>query len=107
MAAHQSYEEQKQLVFYGLKLLGIITIVEVAFALFAKGHIILQHPNDRQHLKLIYQRKERASGATRCRRKSNGIFVAKIYERINCYTFDCLNDTGAGISPYTDHSSST
>ncbi len=40
MAAHQSYEEQKQLVFYGLKLLGIITIVEVAFALFAKGHII-------------------------------------------------------------------
>ena len=40
MAAHQSYEDQKRLVFYGLKLLGIITIVEVAFALFAKGHII-------------------------------------------------------------------
>ena len=40
MAAHQSYEDQKKLVFYGLKLLGIITIVEVAFALFAKGHII-------------------------------------------------------------------
>ena len=40
MAAHQSYEDQKKLVFYGLKLLGIITIIEVAFALFAKGHII-------------------------------------------------------------------
>jgi len=40
MAAHQSYEDQKKLVFYGLKLLGVITIVEVAFALFAKGHII-------------------------------------------------------------------
>lgn len=40
MAAHQSYEDQKKLVFYGLKLLGIITVVEVVFALFAKGHII-------------------------------------------------------------------
>lgn len=40
MSAHQSYEDQKKLVFYGLKLLGIITIVEVAFALFAKGHIV-------------------------------------------------------------------
>lgn len=39
MAEHQTYEEQKQLVFYGLKLLAVITIVEVAFALFAKGHI--------------------------------------------------------------------
>ena len=39
MAGHQTYEEQKQLVFYGLKLLAVITIVEVAFALFAKGHI--------------------------------------------------------------------
>lgn len=39
MAAHQSYEDQKKLVFYGLKLLGIITIAEVFFALFAKGHI--------------------------------------------------------------------
>jgi hypothetical protein len=35
MAGHQTYEEQKQLVFYGLKLLAVITIVEVAFALFA------------------------------------------------------------------------
>ncbi|MDX1910872.1 MAG: cytochrome C oxidase subunit IV family protein [Saprospiraceae bacterium] len=40
MSAHQSYEDQKKLVFYGLKLLGVITIVEVAFALFAKGHIV-------------------------------------------------------------------
>jgi hypothetical protein len=40
MAGHQTYEEQKQLVFYGLKLLGVITILEVAFALFSKGHII-------------------------------------------------------------------
>jgi len=40
MAAHQSYEDQKKLVFYGLKLLGIITVVEVVFALFAKGHIV-------------------------------------------------------------------
>ncbi len=40
MAAHQSYEDQKKLVFYGLKLLGVITIVEVVFALFAKGHIV-------------------------------------------------------------------
>lgn len=40
MAGHQTYDEQKKLVFYGLKLLGVITILEVAFALFAKGHII-------------------------------------------------------------------
>ena len=40
MAGHQSYEDQKKIVFYGLKLLGIITVVEVAFALFAKGHIV-------------------------------------------------------------------
>lgn len=40
MSAHQSYEDQKKLVFYGLKLLGVITIVEVVFALFAKGHIV-------------------------------------------------------------------
>ena len=40
MSGHQSYEDQKKLVFYGLKLLGIITIAEVAFALFAKGHLV-------------------------------------------------------------------
>ena len=37
---HLSYEEQKQLVFKGLKLLGIITIVEVFLALLFNGHII-------------------------------------------------------------------
>jgi hypothetical protein len=35
-----SYEEQKALVFRGLILLGIITIVEVFVALLAKGHMI-------------------------------------------------------------------
>jgi cytochrome c oxidase subunit IV len=35
-----SYEDQKKFVFKGLMLLGVITIVEVLFALFAKGHII-------------------------------------------------------------------
>ncbi len=35
-----SYEEQKKLVFYGLKLLGTITIVEVLVALLARGHLI-------------------------------------------------------------------
>lgn len=39
MAGHMTYEEQKQLVFKGLLLLAVITIVEVVFALFAKGHI--------------------------------------------------------------------
>ncbi|GIV32166.1 MAG: hypothetical protein KatS3mg030_468 [Saprospiraceae bacterium] len=40
MAAHMTYEEQKKLVFYGLKVLGIITIVEVLVALLARGHLI-------------------------------------------------------------------
>ncbi len=40
MAGHQTYQEQISLVFKGLGILGAITIVEVAFALFAKGHII-------------------------------------------------------------------
>ena len=40
MAGHQSYEDQKKLVIYGLKLLGAITIVEVFFFFFSKGHII-------------------------------------------------------------------
>jgi len=40
MAGHQTYEEQKALVFYGLKLLGAITIVEVVVALLAKGHLV-------------------------------------------------------------------
>ncbi|MBK8967509.1 MAG: cytochrome C oxidase subunit IV family protein [Saprospiraceae bacterium] len=40
MAGHQTYEEQKALVFKGLMLLGAITIVEVVIALLAKGHLI-------------------------------------------------------------------
>ncbi|HOY04493.1 MAG TPA: cytochrome C oxidase subunit IV family protein [Saprospiraceae bacterium] len=40
MAGHQTYEEQKALVFKGLMLLGAITIVEVFIALLAKGHLI-------------------------------------------------------------------
>ena len=40
MAGHQTYEEQKALVFRGLILLGSITIVEVLVALLAKGHLI-------------------------------------------------------------------
>lgn len=37
--AHLSYEEQKKLVFKGLKLLAIVTITEVFFALLFNGHI--------------------------------------------------------------------
>lgn len=40
MSAHQTLEEQKAFVFRGLGLLALITIVEVVFALFAKGHMI-------------------------------------------------------------------
>jgi cytochrome c oxidase subunit 4 len=39
MAQHTSYEEQKQFVVKGLILLGIITLVEVFIALWAKGHL--------------------------------------------------------------------
>jgi cytochrome c oxidase subunit IV len=39
MAGHQTYEEQKALVFEGLIRLGVITIVEVVIALLAKGHL--------------------------------------------------------------------
>ena len=40
MDAHMSYNDQKKMVIYGLKLLGAITIVEVLFALLAKGYLI-------------------------------------------------------------------
>lgn len=40
MAGHQTYEEQKALVFRGLMILGLVTIVEVLIALLAKGHLI-------------------------------------------------------------------
>lgn len=39
MSVHQSYEEQKRFVVRGLILLGIITLVEVFIALWAKGHL--------------------------------------------------------------------
>ena len=37
---HLSYEESKKVVVKGLILLGIVTLVEVAIALFANGHIV-------------------------------------------------------------------
>ncbi len=40
MSAHSSYEDQIKFVYRGLMILGVITIVEVLFALFAKGHIV-------------------------------------------------------------------
>lgn len=40
MDAHMSYDDQKKLVRKGLKLLGIITLIEVAIALTAKGYLI-------------------------------------------------------------------
>jgi cytochrome c oxidase subunit IV len=39
MEAHQSYEEQKRFVVRGLILLGVITLIEVFIALWAKGHL--------------------------------------------------------------------
>ncbi len=38
--SHLSYDDQKKLVFRGLMILGIITLVEVFIALLAKGHIV-------------------------------------------------------------------
>jgi len=40
MADHQSYEESISKVYYGLKLLAIVTLVEVFISLFGKGHIV-------------------------------------------------------------------
>lgn len=37
---HLSYEESKKLVFRGMWLLAIVTLIEVAVSLFGKGHII-------------------------------------------------------------------
>ncbi len=37
---HLSYEDSKKAVFRGLFLLGAVTLVEVLFSLFGKGHII-------------------------------------------------------------------
>lgn len=40
MGQHLSYEESKKVVFKGLMLLGVITIIEVVLALLGKGHVI-------------------------------------------------------------------
>lgn len=40
MAAHMSYEDQKRLVFRGLMLLGVLTLVEVFLALLMRGHLV-------------------------------------------------------------------
>lgn len=40
MSAHLSYEESKKVVFKGLILLGVITLIEVFIALFGNGHVI-------------------------------------------------------------------
>ncbi|MDX2071507.1 MAG: cytochrome C oxidase subunit IV family protein [Haliscomenobacter sp.] len=38
--SHLSYEESKKRVRYGLVLLAVVTLIEVAISLFGKGHII-------------------------------------------------------------------
>ncbi len=40
MSEHISYEESKKVVFKGLRLLAVITLIEVGLALFGNGHII-------------------------------------------------------------------
>ncbi|MEM6963118.1 MAG: cytochrome C oxidase subunit IV family protein [Bacteroidota bacterium] len=37
---HLTYEESKKVVFKGLILLGVVTIVEVVIALLANGHVV-------------------------------------------------------------------
>ena len=39
MAEHRTYEESIKFVYYGLGLLAVITLIEVAISLFGKGHI--------------------------------------------------------------------
>ena len=39
MAGHKTYEESIKAVYYGLGLLAVITLIEVAVSLFGKGHI--------------------------------------------------------------------
>jgi len=40
MAQHLTYEESKKVVFKGLMILAVVTLVEVAIALVGNGHII-------------------------------------------------------------------
>lgn len=39
MAHHHTYEEAKKFAYFGLKLLAMVTVVEVLISLFAKGHL--------------------------------------------------------------------
>ena len=39
MSDHRTYEESIKAVYKGLLLLGVVTLIEVAFSLFGKGHI--------------------------------------------------------------------
>src|SRR5690606_14455839 len=39
MAHHHTYEEAKKFAYFGLKLLAIVTVIEVIISLFAKGHL--------------------------------------------------------------------
>lgn len=36
---HHSYEEAKKFAYYGLKLLAIVTVIEVIISLFGKGYL--------------------------------------------------------------------
>ena len=40
MSGHLSYDEGKKVVFKGLRLLGVITLIEVLLLLIGNGHII-------------------------------------------------------------------
>lgn len=40
MSGHLTYEESKKVVFKGLRLLGVITLIEVGLALLGNGHIV-------------------------------------------------------------------
>lgn len=40
MADHASYEDSVKGVYKGLALLAVVTLIEVAFSLFGKGHIL-------------------------------------------------------------------
>ena len=37
---HLSYEDSKKLVYKGLVLLAVVTLIEVFFSLLGKGHVI-------------------------------------------------------------------
>lgn len=39
MAHHHTYEEAKKFAYFGLKLLAIVTVIEVIISLFGKGYL--------------------------------------------------------------------